>query len=200
MSRLFFAVVSVSLLLLGTSPAFAKCKFQKVRKSDVANQGFQITKWDRFKMGQIDGDPAAYVAGRTDGENRYLALMLEVMKTRPKTDGRPSQATLARILGIDEGSKFLILLADESIVALQAESVTVDYSVWPVAQMEETTQFSKYDIKKTVTANYRLDDESYEMLIAHGYTDLRITTTEGDRDYSKSKPAKEIQEVLGCIQ
>jgi hypothetical protein len=192
--------VTISLLLVSASPAFAKCKFQKIRKNDVANQGFQITKWDRFKMGQIDGDPAAYVAGKTDGEIKYLAFKFDVWKTRPKRDGRPSQAVLARLLSIDEGSKFLILLADESIVELQAESVAVEYSVRPVEMMEDTTQFSNYDIKKTVTANYPLDDESYAKLIAHAYTDLRITTTDGDRDYSKKKPATEIQDVLNCIQ
>ena len=200
MSRVVFTVVTISLLLVGASPAFAKCKFQKIRKNDVANAGFQVTKWDRFKMGQIDGDPAAYVAGRTDGENRYLAFKFDVWKTRPKRAGRPNEAALSRILSIEEGSKFLILLEDETIVELQAESVAVDYSVRPVKQMEDTTPFNKYDITKTVTANYPLDEESYSQLIAQGYTDLRITTTHGDRDYSKSKPAKEIQEVLNCIQ
>lgn len=200
MTRLVFAVVTIALLLIGSQPADAKCKFQKIRKKVFANQGFQITKWDRFKMGQIDGDPAAYFAGRTDGENRYLSFKFDVYKTRPKRDGRPSEAALAQLLSIEEGSTFLILLADETIVELKAESVTVEYAVRPVAMMEETTPFSQYDITKTVIANYPLDEESYSKLIAHGYTDLRITTTEGDMDFSKSKQALEIQKVLNCIQ
>jgi hypothetical protein len=134
-------------------------------------------------------------------------LKFEEQKTHRKSEtrkthkGRASHEFLSSFINLAEGSKFLILLADESIVELEAESVDNVLDTWgpPIDWDDYALIPDEVSFKSSTTAFYRLDDEKLAQLTAHGYTDLRVTTNHGDRDISKRKPAKEIQAVLGCI-
>jgi hypothetical protein len=193
---LIFAAVA----LAAADPAIAKCKFQKNKKDKETGEIIRTTKWDRFKM-MADGVPGAFFAGQSRGGANYLVLKFEEQKTREKRKGRPGSDFLSSFIRIDKDSRLLVLLADESIVELEAERVDNDLDTWgPPVDWDDYSMTNKVDYRSSTMAYYRLDDETLAQLVALGYTDLRVPTNHGDRDISKSKPAKEIQAVLGCIR
>jgi len=75
----------------------------------------------------------------------------------------------------------------------------VDHDSWRKWGAEEYSKDDKFELRTSIITRYEVNDEQLKNLTSQGWTDLRITTTDGDMDFSKRKPAKEIQTVLGCV-
>ncbi len=83
---------------------------------------------------------------------------------------------------IAEGAKLLVLMADDSIVELAA------YNHVAAAGRNAVVRFE-------------LDAAAFSALTEQGATDIRISTSNGDHDFSFGrKPTTKMQFVLGCTQ
>lgn len=192
-----FALLSVvTVSLLGTASAeAAKCKYSQDAVDKITGETVRSTRWKAFRFWANDLGATAAISVTARGDKRTLAL---IIKAAPViTTKRPTKQDLDNFLVVEEGANLLLLLPDDSILELHATTAIRGDADFTLS--EDTVHYSITSTE--IVIQYELDAAAVAALTAQGVNDMRATTTSGEIDFTSGrKPAKAIQEALGCLQ
>lgn len=186
-------------LALG-SPALAadKCKFEKHGVDSFTKQMVAETKWKSFRTFGNGYENHGWMAARAKGGKQFLGLKIIVVDN---DSARPERPNLHenRVL-IPQGAKLLVLLADDTILELAASAEARGKSSYTVPG-DQLGRADSYIVSTTAIAWYELTAELRDALLMQGATDIRLSASNKDHDFTfGKKPTDRIQYVLGCIQ
>jgi hypothetical protein len=160
----------------------------------MTNEKVQWTKWSHFKLFNTAN---GYLAGVTEGDRKYLAIQIVSYDFRPD---RPSKEDLDTAVTVPAAAKMLVLMADESVVELHTESEVVGDSEFFMPHSWENDS-DKYQVKTYTVVKFPLNDFALTALLAQGVTDIRMETSDGEKDYKfGDEPVDKFQKVLACVR
>ena len=189
----------IALLMLAGSPAYAaKCFFQVDTVDVVTGEPIRWTEWKPLRTWANQAKTYAQFAVVAEGDRRFLGVSVGI-KPDLMIDERPSKDYLDNLIVAPEGSRLLMMLADESVLEL---TTSQDYSgearFWHPQTVNNKAK--QYRVSAMIELKYELDAAALTSLRAQGVTDVRVSTASGDYDFSSGKkPSARIQEMLACI-
>jgi hypothetical protein len=195
----------LTLLVLGmtcalSTPAGAadKCKYERHGVDSFTKQMVAETKWKSFRTFGNQVENHGWMAARSEGGKQFLGLKIVVVD---HDSAMPERENLHenRVL-IPKDAKLLILLADDTILELAASAEARGKSDFRVPDSRKSNP-DTYVVRTTAIAWYELTADTRDALLAHGATDIRLSASDRDHDFTfGDKPTDRIQFVLGCIQ
>jgi len=188
------------IVLVLSSPAVAanKCKFEKNGVDSFTRQMVVETKWKSFRSFGNQAANHGWMAARSENDTQFLGLKVVVVDY---DSARPEGPNLHenRVL-IPQSAKLLVLLADDTILELVASAKARGKSSYTVPG-EQMGHPDFYVVKTTAVVWYELTADMRGELIAQGATDIRLSASNKDHDFTfGKKPTDRIQYVVGCIQ
>ena len=192
-------IATAVLLLAIYSPAqSAECKFEKHGVDSFTKQMVAETKWKSLQSLFDNQNNYGWTAARSEGDKQFLGLKIVVVD---RDSTMPERANLHenRVL-IPQGAKLLILMADDTILELAASAKARGKSDFRVPDIR-TGHPETYVVDTTTVVWYELTADTRDALLAQGATDIRLSASDRDHDFTfGKKPTDRIQYVLGCIQ
>ncbi len=206
--KLVIAIFVAFMLMLGSNTAdAAKCKYiephtemivlGKKEQQRLLASPRRWTRWKGYRTLANQAEDHAFLNGIVEDDNRYLGLKVVLVEHSPS---EPKPYELSGRASIPAGAKLLILLADESIIELTAYADVAGTSRHLAPREGLNSGRSDHAIYTTLFAKFLLDDEKSAALSAQGVTDIRVSTSMGDRDFNfGKKPSDRIQEIVACL-
>lgn len=182
----------------GPAEAADKCKYEKHGVDSFTKQMVAETKWKSFRTFGDHAENYGWMAAKAEGGKQFLGFKIVVVDF---DSAMPERANLHenRVL-IPQGAKLLMLLADDTILELTASAKARGRSDFTVPN-NPTGNSGRYVVKTTAIAWYELTADTRDALLAQGATDIRLSASDRDHDFTfGKKPTDRIQYVLGCIQ
>ena len=197
--RLLFTIsLALTMLLGSTMVNAADCKYEKNGVDSFTKQEVILTKWKSFRSFGNQAGHHGWMAGRFENDTHFLGLKLVV---RHHSANRLNRNDLHenRLL-IPKDAQLLILMADDTIMTLTSSAESAGKSdVYVPGQ--NGGDANNYLAKTTAIVWYELTPELMTGLRAQGATDIRVSASIGDHDWTfGKKPTDRIQYVLGCVQ
>jgi hypothetical protein len=175
-----------------------KCKYEKHGVDSFTKQMVAETKWKSFRTFGDQSENHGWTAAKAEGGKQYLGLKIVVVD---RDSTMPERANLHenRVL-IPQGAKLLILMADDTILELAASAKARGKCDFRVPDIR-TGHPETYVVDTTTVVWYELTADTRDALLAQGATDIRLSASDRDHDFTfGKKPTDRIQYVLGCIQ
>jgi hypothetical protein len=190
----------------------ADCVYERDTVDPFTQQAAVVTDWEQMTKDVSNKfkHPKGFISARRDGNQKTLAIRMRTWsKSQPfhRNAPRPvpSDGYLYNALVADEGSKLLLLLADETIVELHtdrsirgfADSAGIASSEW---SSSSGTYWDTYDIRGIITLRYPLDDDAYTALSSYPVKNIRLSTNGGDHDFKlRNESYGGVSRALACL-
>jgi hypothetical protein len=204
--------IAVSTLFMSPAALAADCVFETDRVDPFTQRAVVVTDWEEMTKDVSNKfkHPKGFISARRDGNQKTLAIRMRTWSKsspfqRNVPGPRPSDGYLYNALVADEGSKLLLLLADETIVELYtdrtirgiSDSAGVASSEWD--SMSRIT-WDTYDIRGIITLRYPLDDDAYTALSSYPVKNIRLSTNGRDHDFKlRNETYGGVSRALACL-
>jgi len=186
--RIITLSFAISVFFAVATANAAKCKYNVDTVNHRTGEKVRWTKWNTFRLRQ---DPVM-LAVISEGNRKYLALRLT--GSRGNRLDRPTTAVLDSEMVVQKGAKLLVLMADESVLELQADQEVVANSYYNVKGN------STYDLFFAVIIKYELDAEAFASLTAQRLKVLRLSAGDEEFDFEfGDKGSDRVTKALACI-
>ena len=194
-------VIITFALLLGSTAAHAKCKYQADTVNVTTGEKVLWTRWEGLKTTSKNGGPTFRGAAAAEGDNRYLVLKFQVFG---QSAHRPRKHELEYQVGVGSNDMLMIRLANGDTLQLPAAEGAygdTDFSVPNAAH--ESPIFADhsriYKLSTSTVANYILNADDIAKLVANKVTDVRIQIIGGDISFNFKRGTKDIRKLMECL-
>lgn len=185
------AVVVATILMLSTTAAHAKCRFQVDMPDFRTGEHVRWTNWTTFTL-VMSGHTYVVTAGISEGDRKYVGLRVRTQSSVPR---RATKEDLDNAVVVPVGSEIFFRMADDSIVKVATDEVFTGDSVYSMRNANH------YDIATEAIIKAPLTAAEISALTAQRVKQIRVTTTAGNLDFDFGKKgSKKMQEVLECVQ
>lgn len=198
MRTLTLLVLGMTCVLSRPVGAVDNCKYERHGVDSFTKQMVAETKWKSFRTFGNQVENHGWMAARSEDGKQYLGLKIVVVD---HDSAMPERTNLHenRLL-IPRDAKLLILLADDTILELAASAEARGKSDFRVPDSRKSNP-DTHVVRTTAIAWYELTADARDALLAQGATDIRLSASDRDHDFTfGKKPTDRIQFVLGCIQ
>jgi hypothetical protein len=198
MKKTYLISIAIMLLAIHSPAQAAKCKYEINSTDKFTKVKTQKTKWASLDPWSViigsDSYLVASISAALNAESRTLGLQLIRQKS---SSYRPRDYELQDVIVIPEGSRLLILMADDTILelpALHEVRASAQYS----ATNKNATEFA---IKSIAEINFALDGPTTEALMKQEAKRIRVEAQDRNYDVIIDEALRDnFQWALGCIQ
>lgn len=203
MKKTILWLITTSMLIAGSGAHAAKCKFRQDSVDKFTKVRTLLTKWDQLDslFGGLSKRPnnvyAGYVSAGLKSDEIILLVNFQLVS---ESRLAPAKYLLKDTIVAPEGSRLLVMMADESIVELlsdQTVRVNAELS-WPGTGGNASDKFS---MKSDATISYTLDADTLAALSSQDATTVRVETADPYYDIRIHKKSfGDIRKAIACIQ
>ncbi len=186
----------------------ADCWYEKNLVDPFTKKEFIETEWEQMSKDVTDKykHPKGFVSAIRDGDQLFLAIKI---RTRDSYEFRrsngpiPPDNVLFNAFVADEGSKLLLLLADETIIELATDRRVrgIANPVGPTSsRYSGNAWYETWDIRTTAALRYPLTAEAHAALTSFPVKNIRLSSNGRDHDFLlRKEPYGGINRAINCL-
>lgn len=210
MNPLIKASIAAAALCSCSTAFAADCSATSNSIDLFTKQRVVATDWEQMTKDVSDKykHPKGFVAALRNGNQKYILIRIRTWDESPaflrsSSGPVPSDNFLYNAVVANEGSKLLLLLADETVIELHtdrpirgiANSAGVASSNYSNGGYRDT-----YDIRVTTTLRYELDEDAYAALTSYPVKNIRLSTNGRDHDFLlRKEPFGGVNRAIACL-
>ncbi len=190
-------LLAVMALIAAPQAGADDCKYYMESVNAETGEAIRWTRQKTLRLLQNTDHHGGYFMFLQEGDSRYLVL--DVWSPYRYDEDRPTKDVFDNWASISVGDKLLLLMADESIIELQA-SQDSQADVRMVPPQTLYNREPKYQMQANWSARYEVSPADAAAIAAQMLSDVRMETSRGNVDFTAGrKPTNNLQEIVACV-